>query len=235
MWDGAIVQEAQGVLPTRVASEILADAALKALLRKGAYSEAVVHALNAIERLLRDQNIGHANAQIAHMEALFREDRAAPSSNEAHSSGSSPPSRLLNPRTDASCGGGRYVCDHTDLLGGAAYRQIDGMLSTFESQYKTQCGSSMRGLRVGVAITDTAKPYPKIGEYADALYRHWGLGQPCDNGILVALAISDRQSTIVSGKVRLPSRAAVCIAGVCAWVGTVLPEFDQSYFNQTVL
>ena len=109
------------------------------------------------------------------------------------------------------------MCDHTDLLGAAAYRQIDGMLSTFESQYKTQCGSSMRGLRVGVAITDTAKPYAKIGEYADALYRHWGLGQPCDNGILVALAISDRQSTIVSGKVRLPSRAGFCIG--CVRVG----------------
>ena len=95
------------------------------------------------------------------------------------------------------------MCDHTNLLGVPVYKQIDGMLSMFESQYKTQCGSSTRGVQVGVAITDTARPYSKIGEYADALYKQWGLGhQPCDNGILVALAISDRQSTIVSGKVR---------------------------------
>jgi uncharacterized membrane protein YgcG len=39
--------------------------------------------------------------------------------------------------------------------------------------------------------------------FRSALYKQWGLGhQPCDNGILVALAISDRVSTIVSGKVR---------------------------------
>ena len=200
------MQGAQSVLPTRVASEILADAGLKALLRKGAYGEAVLHALNAIERLLRDQNVGHGNAQIAHMEALFREEAASPSSREPRGSGSAhidSESGLLNPRTDAACGGGRYVCDHTNLLGVPVYKQIDGMLSMFESQYKTQCGSSTRGVQVGVAITDTARPYSKIGEYADALYKQWGLGhQLCDNGILVALAISDRQSTIVSGKVR---------------------------------
>jgi hypothetical protein len=42
------------VLPTRVASEILADAALKDLLRKGAYSEAVLQIVRAIRDVFED-------------------------------------------------------------------------------------------------------------------------------------------------------------------------------------
>ena len=191
------------MVPNRAAEELLADAALKALLRKSAYGDAMVHVVSAIQRLVqqhlpRDHAAGSKEGA-ATLGSLFRSAPGEPSEAGAHSS----TGRLLDARKDAVCGGGRHVCDHTNLLAPAAYKQVDSLLGEFESQYRLPCGTSELNIPIRLAVTDTAKPYSTIGEYAKALYQHMGLGQQaCDVGILVVFAMRDRQNVILAGKVR---------------------------------
>lgn len=67
-------------------------------------------------------------------------------------------------------------------------------------RYPHDCGGDARGFQVAVHIIQKLPSWTKVGEHARALFDHHGVGYPpCDNGLLLLLAIGDRKSYIRTG------------------------------------
>lgn len=75
-------------------------------------------------------------------------------------------------------------------------------------RYPHDCGGEARGFQVAVHIIQRL-PYGikvgeharEVGEHARELFNHHGVGyQPCNNGLLLLLAVGDRKSAIRTGK-----------------------------------
>ena len=118
------------------------------------------------------------------------------------------PKQLPNPRVDKSvCGGGKYVCDPQKYLTKAGYANIDRSLAELEKNFQFPCGSGpKRGFQVGVLLRDTFAPFASVEELATTAFDQWGLGyRPCNNGVILVLAIKDRKSTIRTGKGSRPA------------------------------
>ena len=108
-----------------------------------------------------------------------------------------------NPRLDSACGGGKYVCDENGMLSANAYQSIEDELRALEKDYPIPCGEVQRGYQVGIQISGTPvlAPSEDIGTYAKGVFNSWGLGhKPCDNGVILIIAISERKTSIKTGK-----------------------------------
>jgi uncharacterized membrane protein YgcG len=110
---------------------------------------------------------------------------------------------FLNPRLDSQCGGGHYICDEQGILSRDTYLSIDEELRALEKDYPISCGASARGYQVGILVAGTPvlTTSEQIGSYAKSVFNSWKLGhKPCDNGVILVVAISERKTSIKTGK-----------------------------------
>ena len=83
-----------------------------------------------------------------------------------------------------------YVTDTRGLLSGTERGRLEGLLG--ELQRRT-------GAQLTVAIVSSTRPLP-VDDYAVELFTRWGVGEKDkDNGILLVVALDDRQLWIEVG------------------------------------
>lgn len=123
------------------------------------------------------------------------------------------PDNFPNPKRDVdTCGRGfaSSICDPDNVLKRKEADEIEGAIMDVaqgEEPFTVRpCGDRPEGYHVGVAIMrkmdipDGVSPERFAETFARALHDAWGVGsEACDNGILVLLAVDDRQIFISTG------------------------------------
>ncbi|KAF6250917.1 TLP18.3, Psb32 and MOLO-1 founding proteins of phosphatase-domain-containing protein [Scenedesmus sp. NREL 46B-D3] len=126
------------------------------------------------------------------------------------------PATYPNPQKDVyDCGrDGRKssVCDPDNILSKESANMVEGLINEIAEATppfrSAECGSlGQKGFQVAVALMhkmDHAKHADKAATakaFARALHDAWGVGDPeCQNGLLVLMAINDREVYISSGR-----------------------------------
>jgi len=95
----------------------------------------------------------------------------------------------------------RGVCDVNAILQASQHRILDAQIEELEEQYPHNCGGDARGFQVAVHIIKRLPYGDSVGDHATFLFNSHGVGhRPCNNGLLLLLAVEDRKSAIRTGK-----------------------------------
>jgi uncharacterized protein len=87
------------------------------------------------------------------------------------------------------------------------------------------------GVEMVVVTVPTIKPFESANEYATALYEKWGIGSTQqDHGMMVLVAVQERQAAIALGRQMLP----VITAAVVNQVGreSLQPSIELGHFGE---
>jgi uncharacterized protein len=89
-----------------------------------------------------------------------------------------------------------YVSDHAQAIDGDWKERIRSVCQDLERK---------TGVEMVVVTIPTFKPFGSANEYATALYEKWGIGSTQqEHGVLVLLAVQERQAAITLGRRMLP-------------------------------
>ena len=96
---------------------------------------------------------------------------------------------------------GRGVCDPDGLLSVRGAKKLTAQIVQLEEQFPHDCGDVRRGFQVAVHIIQRLPHGTEVGDHARDLFNRHGVGyRPCNNGLLLLLAVGDRKSAIRTGK-----------------------------------
>ncbi len=89
-----------------------------------------------------------------------------------------------------------YVSDHARVIDGAWRERIRSVVQDLERK---------TGVEMVVVTVPSIKPFGTVNEYATALYAKWGIGSTQqEHGVLVLIAVEERQAAITLGRQMLP-------------------------------
>lgn len=89
-----------------------------------------------------------------------------------------------------------YVSDHAQAIDGDWKERIRSVCQDLERK---------TGVEMVVVTVPTFKPFRSANDYATALYEKWGIGSTQqDHGVMVLLAVQERQAAITLGRQMLP-------------------------------
>ena len=89
-----------------------------------------------------------------------------------------------------------YVSDHAQAIDGDWKERIRSVCQDLERK---------TGVEMVVVTVPTIKPFGSANEYATALYEKWSIGSTQqDHGIMVLVAVQERQAAITLGRQMLP-------------------------------
>jgi len=89
-----------------------------------------------------------------------------------------------------------YVSDHAQVIDGDWKERIRSVCQDLERK---------TGVEMVVVTVPNIKPFGSANEYATALYEKWGIGSTQqEHGILVLVAVQERQAAITLGRQMLP-------------------------------
>jgi uncharacterized membrane protein YgcG len=158
------------------------------------------------------------------------------------------PSTYPNPQRDVNlCGRNGVkssICDPENILSVEAANMVDGLINEIAEgkppYRKAQCGDDgTKGFQIAVALMhkmDHAKHADKAAAaqaFAKALHDAWGVGNPaCQNGVLLLLAISNREVYISTGK---GVKAIVPDDQLSAVLDNIRPELKHKRYADAVL
>ncbi|MDF0644389.1 MAG: TPM domain-containing protein [Nitrospira sp.] len=115
-----------------------------------------------------------------------------------------------------------YVSDHAQILDADWKARIRSVCQDLERK---------TGVEMVVVTVPTIKPFGSANEYAGALYEKWGIGSTQqEHGILVLLAVDERQAAMTLGRQMLP----VITPAVMNHVGSeyLHPAVERGHFDE---
>src|SRR4029078_3847494 len=115
-----------------------------------------------------------------------------------------------------------YVSDHAQAIDGDWKERIRSVCQDLERK---------TGVEMVVVTIPTLKPFKSANEYAAALYEKWGIGSTQqEHGMMVLVAVQERQAAITLGRQMLP----VITPAVINQVGreSLQPSFELGHFGE---
>ncbi|NWF74829.1 MAG: TPM domain-containing protein [Nitrospirae bacterium] len=115
-----------------------------------------------------------------------------------------------------------YVSDHAQAIDGEWKERIRSVCQDLERK---------TGVEMVVVTVPSIKPFGSANEYATAIYEKWGIGSTQqEHGVLVLVAVQDRQAAITLGRQMLP----VITPAIMNQVGreSLQPAIDLGHFGE---
>jgi uncharacterized protein len=115
-----------------------------------------------------------------------------------------------------------YVSDHAQAIDGDWKERIRSVCQDLERK---------TGVEMVVVTVPSIKPFRSANEYATAIYEKWGIGSTQqEHGVLVLVAVQERQAAITLGRQMLP----VITPAVINQVGreSLQPSIELGHFGE---
>jgi uncharacterized protein len=115
-----------------------------------------------------------------------------------------------------------YVSDHAQAIDGDWKERIRSVCQDLERK---------TGVEMVVVTVPSIKPFKSANEYATAIYEKWGIGSTQqEHGVLVLVAVQERQAAITLGRQMLP----VITPTVITQVGreSLQPSIELGHFGE---
>lgn len=115
-----------------------------------------------------------------------------------------------------------YVSDHAGVVEADWKERVRSVCQDLERK---------TGVEMVVVTVNTLAPYATAHEYAEALYQRWGIGTAQqDHGVLVLVAVEERQAAVTLGR----SMVAVIAPQLLATIGShhLDPAFRSGHYGE---